>query len=147
MKQNFKVIASVMCVALSLVMLLIPVGALGGGEQTLRPLWDNTSTVEVEIEFQGYTGYAESLVRGKFGASSITTDIYVYRQSGSSWIYVTETHDTKEKFTSGVSCPFSASVGTSYRIDYTFTVTKDGVDEVINRTAYKTYTTYSPPSP
>ncbi len=144
MKKNLKAIVSVMCVTLSLVMLLLPVGALGG-DQTLQPMWDNTQTVQVEIGFEGYTGYAESAVRGKFGVSSIKTDVYVYRQSGSSWIYVTEAHETESKIVAGISCPFSASVGTTYRADYTFTITKNGVDEVITRTAYKTYTTFIPP--
>lgn len=134
-----RVIISLIAVALLLSTIVVPVSAARGGNPTIQPQWDNTANIDCTISFDGDVGYAESVVKAQFGSSSIKTDIVVYKQVDSDWIYVTELHDIKYKIVSGVSCTFNAEVGFTYRADYTFTVTKSGVDEVINRTVYKTY--------
>lgn len=106
---------------------------------TIEPLWDNTSNVDCTMNFIDGIGYADSVVKAKFGSTSITTDVYVYKQISGEWVCVAELHDTKNKMVSGVSCTFLAEVGGYYKADYTFTVTKSGVDEIINRTLYHTY--------
>ena len=108
-------------------------------DDTVAPYWQNTGMVSCMIGFpdDGY-GYAEAHVMGHPTANRIHGDVYVYRQEGSSWIYVGEEHKTVESCSLTISCQFEPIEGAYYRADYTFIVTKNGVDEVITQTKYKT---------
>lgn len=108
-------------------------------DNSVSPLWINTGSVSCKIGFpdDGY-GYAEACVMGHPTASKIHGDVYVYRQVGTSWVYVGEEHKTVDSCTLILSCKFDPVDGAYYRADYTFTVTKNNVDEVITQTKYKT---------
>lgn len=136
MKKNFKIMATLMAV-LSLVMCMaMPIQAAVVDNQ-IQPQWDNTATLTLVMSFPG-DGYAEATIVGKTGVTKIVVDIFVYRQSGSSWVYVAETHKTINGMYGIVSCQFSPINGAYYRADYTVTVTKGSVNEVINKTQYRT---------
>ena len=135
MKKTITILISVL---LLMSIIAIPVNAAVPGN-TVQPLWDNTSVIDCTLAAVDGIGYAECVVKSQPGASSIKTDIVVYEAPGNIWIYKTELHDIKYTRVSGVSCPFSVNVGCHYRADYTFTVTKNGIDEVITRTLYFTY--------
>ncbi len=139
MKKNLKALVTVVCLALSLVMSVTYVSAAQIEDPTVEPMWDNTRRIDASLSFLDGIGYADSIVLGDAGTTSIKTDVYVYRGVGSLWFYITEMHVTKNNFISGVSCTFEADENARYRADFIFTVTKDGVDEVITRTSYKTY--------
>lgn len=108
-------------------------------KDTVIPLWQNTGSVSCKIGFpdDGY-GYAEACVMGHPTVTEIHGDVYVYRQVGSDWVYVGEEHKTVESCTLIISCKFDPIDGAYYRADYTFIVTKNGIDEVITKTKYKT---------
>ena len=108
-------------------------------DDTITPLWQNTGMVSCMIGFpdDGY-GYAEAHVMGHPTATKIHADVYVYRQVGSSWVYVGEEHKTVESCSLSISCKFIPIDGGYYRADYTFIVTKDNIDETITQTKYKT---------
>ncbi len=108
-------------------------------DNTVAPCWDNTGVVSCEIGFleDGY-GYAEGVVFAHFDASKITGDVYVYRQVGSAWVYVAEKHVSVNGTSLGISCQFTPIAGAYYKAEYTFVVTKNGVDEIITDTVYKT---------
>ena len=134
-----KVVIVLMSVVLLSSAVMIPVGAAMPEDNTVQPLWDNTNVIDCTVGFIEGTGRAESLVYAKFGATSIKTDIYVYALGDNAWIYVAEAHDTKNAITSVSTCLFDAILNETYRVDYTFTVTRNGTDEVITRTVYETY--------
>ncbi|MBE6576904.1 MAG: hypothetical protein E7653_02040 [Ruminococcaceae bacterium] len=134
-----KVVIVLMSMVLLCTTVMIPVGAAMPEDNTVQPLWINTTSIDCTVGVIDGVGYAECVSRSQAGSSSIKTDIYVYVAIDNRWTYLTETHDIKYTRVSGVSCPFSVSVGCDYRADYTFTVTKNGVDEVITRTVYYTY--------
>lgn len=115
------------------------VGAASGGGNIAAPNWQNTAVVSCKIGFpdDGY-GYAEAHVMGHLDASNIKADVYVYRQEGSDWIYVGEEHKSAAKSSLTISCKFTPIDGAYYRADYTLVVTKNGVDEKIEQTRYKT---------
>ncbi len=131
----------VVLIILSLVMLVsavaVPVSA-ATADNTVQPRWTNTTSVNAAIGFIDGVGYAESMVRGNIGTSSIATDIYLYKYVDDDWEYVDELHEIQYKRIVGASLPFDAEVGEYFKAEYTFTVTKGGVDEVIIRTVYKT---------
>lgn len=108
-------------------------------DNTVVPCWDNTGVVSCKIGFpnDGY-GYAEGFVMAHFDASKITGDVYVYRQVGTSWVYVAEKHESVNDTSLGISCQFVPIAGAYYKAEYTFVVTKNGVDEIITDTVYRT---------
>ena len=98
----------------------------------VKPRWKNTGVVSCLIGFpdDGY-GYAEGHVMGHPTVNKITADVYVYRQSGDDWIYAGEEHKTVYSASLNISCKFEPIDGAYYKADYTFVVTKNGVDELI----------------
>ena len=125
---------------LATIVTLIPCAVSAASiDETVTPLWQNTGSVSCKIGFpdDGY-GYAEASVLGHPTATRIQGDVYVYRQVGSSWVYVNEAHKTVDSCSLILSCKFDPIDGAYYRADYTFVVTKNGVDEVITQTKYKT---------
>ncbi len=139
MKKGIKLIVTLICVVSMVAMFALNSAAAAVDRPSVEIQWENTDTVDVAIGFYNGQGTADSLVRGQFGTTTIQTDIYVYRQSGDIWKYVTEMHDTKNSMISGVSCPFGITLGTNYRVDYTFIVFRDGTYEIVTRTAYRAY--------
>ena len=133
-----KIIIVLMAVVLMSSSIMIPVGA-AMPENTVQPLWDNTSGIDCTVGFSDDKGYAECIVIADYGATRIKTDIFVYKLYNNAWWYITELHDVVYDTVSGSSCSFDATLGNTYRVDYTFTVTKNGVDEIIDRIVYKTY--------
>ena len=136
MKMRMKIMATVMAVLTMLMCMALPIQA-AVVEPDVEPMWDNTATITLTLGFPDY-GYAEASIFGKPGVTKIIIDVFVYRQSGSSWIYVNEKHTTINSQAGVISCQFTPVDGAYYRADYTFTVTKDGVDEVINKSQYRT---------
>ena len=133
-----KTMIALFAVVLLMSAVIVPIGA-AMPEDTVQPYWTNTNNIDCTMNVIDDVGYADCVVMGKFGATSIRTDIYVYEMIDDEWTYVTELHDVKNKQVSGVSCTFDAELGGYYRADYTFTVVKSGTSEVIDRTLYYTY--------
>lgn len=109
-------------------------------DNTVSPLWQNTTFVDCQIygPYNGYA-YAEASVMGDPTANKITADVFVYKQIGSAWMYVGQDHKTVNSCSLMISYKFTPSQNSYYRADYTFVVTKNGVDETINRTEYKSF--------
>ncbi len=141
MKSKMRIWVTVLCLTLAMATSIVYVGAAQvDGGNVAEPMWTNTSSVQVTIVRLDGVGYAETLVMGKFGATAIKTDVYVFQLMGARWIYVTELHDIQYDQMAGVSCPFEAALYVAYRVEFKFTVTMNGTDEVINRTEFKTFT-------
>lgn len=136
MKMRCKMLAMLMAVLTMFLCLVMPINA-AIAEPDVEPLWENTASVTISLGFPD-DGYAEATVFGKSGVTQIIIDVYVYRQSGSSWIYVAEKHATISNRIGSISCQFTAISNTYYRADYTFTITRNGVDEIIQETKYRT---------
>ena len=136
MKMRCKMLAMLMAVLTMFLCMVMPINA-AIAEPDVEPLWTNTNHITITLSFPD-NGYAEASIIGKTGVTKITIDIYVHRQSGSSWIYVNEAHQTFYNIGGGLSCKFTPVDGAYYRATYTFTVTKNGVDEVITETQYRT---------
>lgn len=135
--MRIKIISVFLAVMTLLSIAPLAANATAGNE--IAPYWQNTGAVSCKIGFpgDGY-GYAEAHVMGHPTASKIQSDVYVYRQVGSSWVYVAEEHEIEYCCSSTISCQFTPIQGAYYRADYTFVVTKGEVDETITNTVYKT---------
>ena len=119
--------------------MVLPAFAALPENNTVTPLWTNTSNIDFTVGFIDGVGYAESNVMAKYSPKTFNIATYVYIKSGSDWVYVTESHHTKTGMTIVTSCAFDAVLWAEYKVDYVFTVSGNGVDEVIPMTAYATY--------
>ena len=131
-----------MCMLLVVMLLataVVPTYAALPEDNTVTPLWTNTSSVDYTIVFGNGVGNAESGVMAKYSPKTFSVSTYVYVKSGSDWVYVTEAHATRTGMAIATSCYFEAVFGSEYKVDYVFTVSGNGVDEVIEMTAYDTY--------
>ncbi len=134
-----KAVIALIVAVLMLTAALTPISAARVPENTLQPLWNYTDIVDVDLYFEDNVGTAYSYVEAASNAYSIKTDIYAYEYVDSDWEYAGESHETIYDFISGTTCSFDATVGSHYKIDYTFTVTVGTKTEVITRTIYGTY--------
>ena len=108
-------------------------------DNTVEPCWDNTAIINLTLGFDDGIGGADAFVAGYPGTTKIEASVYVYRKSGLLWKYVTEEHVTINAMTGVLSCSFSATQGTYYKAEYTFIVTRNGTNESISKTQYRTY--------
>ena len=136
MKIRRKMLAMILAVLTILVYMTMPIHA-AVVEPDVRPMWENTATITLNLTFPD-DGYAEASICGQFGVTKIVIDVYVYRQVGSSWTLVGEEHTTINGMAGSISCRFNTINRAYYRADYTFTVTKNNVDEIINETQSRT---------
>lgn len=142
MKNNIKktILTLIAIITLMSTVAVLPTyAALPDTGGTVEPMWDNTATIHLTIHFSdnGY-GYAEGSIIGKVGVTKIIVDVQVSKQSGSSWIQVASKQIIINGQNGVFSCQFSPTTGAYYKVDYTFTVTKGTVNEVISKTKYAT---------
>lgn len=125
---------------LSVIMLLscVPISSFAATPETVEPLWVNTGSITTVFSFIGTSGSAETHVVGHAGVTKITGTIKIYRQSGASWVYVTEGTKTANTRSFLMAVPVTGIIGEYYKADFTFEVYKDGIVEIITKTAYST---------
>ena len=133
--------------AIALILMIVTIISLlpctvnaASADNTISPLWQNTNNINCQIytDSNGYA-YAEATVVGYTTVNKISATVYIYRQNGSSWEYVGEEYKTVNNFLLTISCKFTPTQGSYYRADYTFVVTKNGVDETISKSRYKSF--------
>jgi hypothetical protein len=137
MKKLKKMLVALL--AATLMISALPLSASAAAiDNEATPWWTNTTKVACSIAFldDGY-GYADAQVIGKFGVTNVAVDVYVYCLVNGVWVYVTEQHDSAQAMSLISSCQFTPTSGCTYRADYTFTVTKNGVDQVITKITTK----------
>ena len=142
-KKMKKASICMLLVVMLLAMAVVPTYAALPEDNTVTPLWTNTNSVDYTIVFGNNAGNAGSCVVAKYSPKTFNVYTYVYVKSGSEWVYVTEAHATKTGMAIATSCYFAANFGAEYKVDYVFVISGNGVDEVIEMTAYDTYDTQS----
>ena len=131
-----------MCMLLVVMLLataVVPTYAALPEDNTVTPRWTNTNSIDFNVVFGNGVGNAESCVMAKYSPKTFSVSTYVYVKSGSEWVYVTEAHATRTGMAIATTCLFEAVYGADYKVDFVFTVSGNGVDEVIEMTAYDTY--------
>ena len=120
---------------MSTVTVLPTYAALPDTGETVQPMWDNTSGINITMDFfdDGY-GYSDITVCGVYGVTTIDITIIVYKQVGVAWVQIAESQTTISGRVGGHYCRFDATQGETYRTVYSITVTKNGVDENITVT-------------
>lgn len=119
---------------LSTVAVLPTYAALPDTGGTVEPMWDNTDVINIAIDFPEYGyGFSECVVLGKGGVTQIVIEIVVYKQVGLSWVQVAEKQETINHRAGLSSCQFTPVEGATYKSTYKITVTKNNIDEVIEK--------------
>lgn len=108
--------------------------ALPDNGETVEPMWDNTSVINISFSFpeEGY-GFSECTVLGKSGVTKIVIEIVVYKKVGLSWVQVAEKQDIHHYDIALSSCQFTPVEGATYKSTYKITVTKNNINEVIEK--------------
>lgn len=108
-------------------------------DTVVQPRWDNTLSIDYIFEFEdSKIGYAEIAVSGHTGVNKIVGDVQIYRQDGTSWTWVAGDTQTKYSRSFAMSVQYTGTSGKYYKAEFTMTVYKNGVGEVITETCYDT---------
>lgn len=138
MKKLKKLLVALL--AATLMVSALPLSASAAAiENEVMPLWDNANQILTDIAFENGYGYAYAHVVGQLGVTNISIDTYIYCLIDNEWVYMTEMHESKQSNTWGTECEFPVVDGWTYRADYTITITKDNIDEIISLTETQTY--------
>lgn len=137
MKNNIKktILTLIAIITLLASATVIPASAaLPDNGETVQPMWDNTSVLNIAIDFpeEGY-GFSECLVLGKGAVTKIVIEIVVYKKVGLSWVQIAEKRETIISHAGLSSCQFAPVEGVTYKSTYKITVTKNNIDEVIEK--------------
>lgn len=119
---------------LSTVAVLPTYAAVADPGETVAPMWVNTSLINISFSFpeEGY-GFSECNVVGKGGVTKIVVEIVVYKKVGLSWVQIAEKQEVFNHYVCLSSCQFTPVEGATYKSTYKITVTKDNIDEVIEK--------------
>ena len=142
MKNNIKktILTLIAIITLMSTVAVLPTyAALPDTGGTVEPRWDNTDIINISLSFKndGY-GYSECVVVGENGVTKIVIEIVVYKQVGIAWLPVAHKKETIANYVGGLSCQFSPISGITYKSTYKVTVTKNGIDEIIEKSKVST---------
>ncbi len=89
--------------------------AATGENPNIIPYWDYMDSIEVSVNFSGSEGCATATITRVFGVTTLLeATMTVYRQVGSSWVYVDSVSDSSTR-TLGMDLYFDAISGATYK--------------------------------
>ena len=101
-------------------------------ENEATPWWTNTNQITTTVWFEDDYGYVSPLVMGKLGVTYISMNLKVFCIDNGVDVYITQTSESASSNALSFEFVFGAVPGSTYRIDYTITTTRNGVDEIIH---------------
>lgn len=120
----------------TIVLLNCCIGIQAAVPEVLVPLWDNISTLENEITFEGMDGIAVASLTGKSGTTEITGTLKVYKETDRGWVFVTSDSDSVTGRVFRLNVEFTGVAGGYYKSVFSVTVTRNGVEETETDTYY-----------
>lgn len=139
MKKLKKLLVALL--AATLMVSALPLSASAAAiENEVMPLWDNTNQFYTQVTFNNGYGRVSPLIIGKSGVTNISVDIKIYCIDNDDEIFIDGTYESVESGQMGFEFDFPANYGSTYRVDYTVIVTKDGIDERIDDFDIESYT-------
>lgn len=105
---------------------------------TIEPLWVNITAIDLDITFSNGVGTAIGDVYRKAGQTiSIDGTLTVYKQVGTSWVYVDSTSKSSTR-SLAIDLEFDAEDGATYKAVLDVTAYGTSVDETETITEIKT---------
>ncbi len=102
------------------------------------PMWLNIFNLTTGLSFIGTDGEASGHCTGKSGTTSIVGTLTVYKQSGSSWIYIDSVSGSTTTQRLNLYLDFEGVTGEYYKAVFEVVVTRNGIDEPETKTSYRT---------
>ena len=131
MKKLKKLLVALL--AATLMLSALPLSASAATiENEATPWQTNTNQISTRVWFEDDYGYVSPLVMGKLGVTYISMDLEVYCIDNGVDVYITRTSESASSNALAFQFVFGAVPGSTYRIDYTITTTRNGVDEIIH---------------
>ncbi len=116
MKKSIFNITLLLLLATMLFVGTLPATAAAIQEPGISPLWDNISTITLNLTFDDdRVGTATGTARKKSTAASISGTLTVYELVGDDWIYVDSDSNSRTVGTLLVSISFQGAPGTTYK--------------------------------
>lgn len=129
-----KIIAMLLtCVVMLSVM---PLAIYGAVPEQIMPMWDNTNSFSVDLDFNGSDGVAYVMVMGQSGVTNISAEVKLYYKN-TSGVWVEDSKDwdynVNQMFLS-ISESFTGIAGREYKIEVEVNVKKNGITETLTET-------------
>ena len=127
--------------AMILAVLLIACGTMtvcAAVPETVMPLWENISSINCDLTFDGTDGKADGMARGLSGTTRMSGTVTVYVQTSSGWSEVGSASQTVAGNRISVSVDFEGETGEYYKAVFELTCVRNGVSESETRTEYRT---------
>ena len=113
-----KIILKIIAMAMIGSMVVIPVSAQSS---EIMPLWDNVSTVDVDMTFSANSGNVSGCVTRQSGVVRMEGTITLYEYVGNQWVYVNEWYKSTTRMALTISGDFIAVSGRQYQAVMTVT--------------------------
>ena len=111
-------------------------------ENEITPLWNNIGNADLSLDFNSNTskGCVGTYVLGSSNTDSISTKVVVYKKNLLSWTKVVDfgSRTTYEDYQAR-TLYFNAEEGKTYKVEFTYTVTVNGVSETDTSTVKGTF--------
>ena len=127
--------------AMILAVLLIICGTItvcAAVPETVMPLWENISSINCDLTFDGTDGLGKGTARGQIGTTQMIGTVTVYVQTSSGWSEVGSASQTVAGNRISVSVEFDGETGEYYKAVFELTCVRNGVSESETRTEYRT---------
>ena len=95
--------------------------------------WVNTSSVSCTLNFSGNKAACSAIVSGMSGTTKITGTLTLYRQSGSSWVYVDSWSGSSDSSVLRFSESAMVSSGYNYKVVVNASVYRNGTWETVEK--------------
>jgi len=103
---------------------------------TVEPLWVNILNLNNVFNFNGINGTSTGTVIGKSGTTQISGTLTVYKQVGSSWVFVDSDSDSSTSNSLVVALDVTGEASGYYKSVFSVSVTRNGSVETESKTSY-----------
>ena len=102
----------------------------------VEPQWVNILNLGNDFNFNGVNGTSTATVMAKPGTTQISGTLTVYKQVGSSWVFVDSESDTSTTISLTISLDVTGEASGYYKSVFSVSVTRNGSVETDSKTSY-----------
>lgn len=133
MNKKFKYVCKSITVILFCVILISNFACIASaeeyGDNIIQPRYASINTLNCSLSFTNGKGVSSGIASKKTTASNIEGRLVIYKQVGSSWVYVDETSNSVSTTILSASLNFTPESNTTYKAVWTVTAYTNEVPE------------------
>ena len=134
--HTMKKVMSLVLVTIILLSTTIGINAALPDTGAIEPQWVNILNMTNVFNFNGINGTSTATVVAKSGATQVSGTLTVYKQVGSSWVYVDSDSDTSTSNVLVISLDVTGEASGYYKSVFDVSVTRNGAVETESLTSY-----------